>query len=84
MFGRVQNWQGVKVFPYGMRFRSKIAFQYHADIVGRSRNACGNIQSAPERVQSELRNGLVQVGSICRSLFRPAFHSIKPEVIQDV
>ena len=67
-----------------MHLICEIAFQYRTDVFSRGGNAYGNIQFAPERVQSKLRDWLIQTGSICSPVFCPAFHNIKPEVVQGI
>jgi len=84
VFGRIEKRQGVEVFPYGMYFSCEIAFQYGTDVLGRGDNTGGRIQPAPERVQNEFRNGLVQARRTCSPVFRPALYGIEPEIVQDV
>ena len=84
VFGWIEKRQGVEVFPYGMYLSCEIAFQYGTDVVGRGDNTSGRIQPAPERVQNEFCNGLVQARRTCSPVFRPALYGVEPEIVQDV
>ena len=84
VFGWIEKRQGVEVFPYGMYLSCEIAFQYGTDVVGRGNNTSGHIQPAPERVQNEFCNGLVQARRTRSPVFRPALYGIEPEIVQDV
>ena len=84
VFGRIQQGQGVEILLYGVHLSCEIAFQYHADVVGRGGNVSRCVQSAPESVQGKFCNGLVQVRRTCSPVFRPALYGIEPEIVQDV
>ena len=84
VFGWIEKRQGVEVFPYGMYLSCEIAFQYGTDVLGRGDDTSGCVQPAPERVQNEFRNGLVQARRIRSPVFRPALYGIEPEILQDV
>ena len=69
---------------HGISRAGEIAFQYGTDVLGRGDDTSGRIQPAPERVQNEFRNGLVQARRIRSPVFRPALYGVEPEIVQDV
>ena len=84
VFGRIEKRQGVEILLYGVSLSCEIAFQYHAYVVGRGGNVSRCVQPAPESVQGEFCNGLVQVRRTRSPVFRPALYGVEPEIIQDV
>ena len=84
VFGWIQQGQGVEILLYGVHLSCEVAFQYSTDVLGRGDNTSGCVQPAPERVQNEFCNGLVQARRTCSPVFRPALYGIEPEIVQDV
>ena len=84
VFGRIEKRQGVEILLYGVSLSCEIAFQYHAYVVGRGGYVSRCVQPAPESVQGEFCNGLVQARRARSPVVRPALYGVEQEIVQDV